>query len=204
MDGLIGRVSYPVFLHSLWIFFLIASVFAFFVGLGLALRSVRMLRICAFMNRWVSVRRMTKPLYVPHYVEPVLLKRPTILGMLVIGGASISVYLLSRGGFDAIYPSYKTLLPYTSTVILAGAVRNVLLTGNALCIVVGVMLLFSPQKFTRIERYTDAWYSIRKHTLPLDKMHSEVDQWVLAHPTVSGAALMMMSLGLGVAMLGRI
>ena len=65
-------------------------------------------------------------------------------------------------------------------------------------------MLFSPTLLSRLEVVADMWYSVRKSTLPLAKMHTEVDQLVLAHPTVSGIALMVMSLGLATAVLARI
>jgi len=39
MNNLISQISYPVFLYMTFVFFLIASVFSFFIGIALALRS---------------------------------------------------------------------------------------------------------------------------------------------------------------------
>jgi len=66
------------------------------------------------------------------------------------------------------------------------------------------MLLFFPRALSIMESYTDKWYTFRKQSRPLYEMHFEVDRWVLAHPTVSGITLSLLSLGLGVSMYMRI
>jgi hypothetical protein len=62
MNNLLSQVSYPVFLYMTLLFFLIASMFSFLVGIGLALRSRRALHLFVALNRWISVRKMIKPL----------------------------------------------------------------------------------------------------------------------------------------------
>lgn len=204
MDHIISQVSYPAFMYSVWVFFLIVSVFVFIVGVGLVLRIAAILRFFDLMNRWVSVRRMMKPLSVPHYVEPVLQKHPILLGLFVAAGAFVSFFVLKKLDAEAFYPLYLGTLPYTTVVVLAGYTKWFLVIGNALCVMVGLLMIFSPGLLSRLETYTDMWYSVRRHTLPLARIHTEIDHWVLAHSTVSGIALIVMSLGLGVSVLTRI
>jgi len=203
MNNLIGQVSYPVFMYMVWMFFLIVSGLVFFVGLGLALRSRSMMRVFDLMNRWVSVRKMMKPLSVPHYVEPVLLKRPVLPGVSIIAGAATSVFILMDYEAAIFTPVFIGGVPYATAVVLAGYTKWFLVIGNVLCVVVGLLMLTSPTWLSRIEVVADMWYSVRKRTLPLAQAHHEVDQWVLAHPTVSGVALIVMSLGLAASVLAR-
>lgn len=204
MFDFIGQVSYPVFVSGVFVFFIIASVFSFIVGVGLATRSEMMLRFFNFMNRGFSTRRLMKPLSVPHYIEPTLLRHRNFLGAAIILGAIISILLLK--GVDAIVftPLFSGTFPKEMVEILAENTRLFLLFGNVFCLGVGLMLLFFPQKLSSMESYTDKWYTLRKQSRPLYEQHFEVDRWVLAHPTVSGVTLSLLSLGLGISMYVRI
>jgi hypothetical protein len=208
MNHLIGQVSYPVFVSGVFVFFILASIFSFIVGVGLATRNAAMLRFFNFMNKSYSTRRITrpiiKPLTEPHFVEPVLLKHSRILGVSIVLGAITSIVLLKEIDSIVFQPMYSGSFSRETAEILAGYTRSFLLIGNALCIVVGVMLLFFPHVLSTIESYTDKWYSLRKQTRPLHESYIEVDKWVLAHPTVSGVTLSLLSLGLGISMYIRL
>ncbi|ADE11437.1 hypothetical protein [Sideroxydans lithotrophicus] len=204
MNHLLGQVSYPVFISGVFVFFIIASVFSFIVGVGLALRSQRMIRFFNFMNRSYSTRRMTRPLTEPHFVEPTLLKHPKTLGVGIVAGAIVSIALLFDVDDIVFQPMYNGSFTNETAEILANYTHSFLLVGNAICIIVGVMLLFFPHVLSNIESYTDKWYTLRKQTRPLHENYIEVDKWVLAHPTVSGVTLSLLSLGLGISMYMRL
>ena len=204
MNGVLSQVSYPVFVSGVFIFFIIASVFSFFVGVGLATRNPTVLRFFTFMNTELSTRRAMKPLTMPHYVEPTLLKHPKILGLAIIFGAITSIVLLNEMDFIVFRPVYSDMFNIDTSEILADYTRRFLLIGNMICVLVGLLVLFFPHLLTSVEGYTDKWYTLRKKTRPLYMPHLEVDKWVLAHPTVSGITLSIMSLGLCVSMYARL
>lgn len=204
MSNLLSQVSFPVFLDCVFVFFVIGSIFSFIVGVALALRNETMLRFFDFMNQWVSIRKLSKPLAIPRIIEPVLLKHRHFLGGGLILGATVSIYLLSGIDSALFQPIFLGLFSYFTAKILADYLELFLLAGNGVCLAVGLMVLFFPRQLLSIEAYTDRWYSLRKQTLPLSRMHFGVDKWVLAHPTVSGVALSLMSLVLGVSMYARI
>jgi hypothetical protein len=198
MYYIIGQVSYPVFIACVFIFFILASIFAFIVGIGLVTRNARMLRIFDFMNRRVSTRKLTKPLTVPHYIEPVLLKRPAVLGVAIILGAIVAILLLKE--YDAIVfqPLYSDVFSIETADILAEYTRTFLLVGNGLCIGLGAMLVYAPEKLQHIGRYTDKWLTLRQRTRPLHEVVFDMDKWVMSNSTVAGVALSVLSLSLGI------
>ena len=198
MYNLLGQVSYPVFIAGVFVFFILASIFSFIVGIGLATRNARMLRFFDFMNKRVSTRQLMKPLMSPHYIEPVLLKRPALLGGFIIVGAIASILLLRE--FDAVVflPLYSGAFSNETAEILAGYTRSFLLIGNGICIGVGGLLLFYPEKLHSIGRYTDKWLTFRKQTKPLNVTYFDVDKWVMSNATVAGITLSVLSLGLGI------
>ena len=200
MNNLLSQVSYPVFLYMTLLFFLIASAFSFLVGIGLAVRSRRAMRWFDALNRWVSVRKMIKPLTMQHEVEPILMKQPLWLGGTIIIGAATALYLLQDVDLR---PALLLFDGSLSQLELSGVADNLkifLLVGNALCLLVGIAILFFPHALAVVERFTDRWYTVRRRTRPLDMMHMEVDSWVLKHPTSVGITMSLLSVSLGMMM----
>lgn len=204
MSSVLSQVSYPVFLYCVFLFFIFVSIFSFVVGVSLAMRSAVMLRLFDFMNKSFSTRRAIKPLTMPHFIEPVLLKHPSQLGVGIVLGAPTSIFLLSDINADVFQPVFLGHFSYFAAAILASYTKSFLLIGNGICVVVGLLVLFLPHLLSRIEAYTDKWYTLRKQTRPLEQMHLEVDKWILAHPTVSGVTLSILSLSLFTSMYVRI
>lgn len=204
MNQIISQVSYPVFLYMTFLFFLIASAFSFVVGVSLAIRSQKALRAFDSLNRWISVRKMMRPLMMPHNVESTLMKRRILLGSVISGGALVSILLLV--GTD-LTPALSLFEGSLTEAQIAGVADNLewfMLAGNAVCLAVGALILFSPQVLLSVENYTDRWLTMRKSMQPLEKMHMEVDCWVLKHPTSVGIALTVLSLSAGMLMYNQL
>lgn len=200
MSAILSQVSYQVFLYCVFMFFIMVSVFAFIVGISITMRNATMLRLFEFMNRSVSVRKAMRPLSLPHFIEPILLKHPSQLGLAIIVGATISIYLLSTIDERNLQPIFLGPFSYFSALALADYTKTFLMVGNVLCIGIGLLMRYYPHHLSRIEAYTDRWYSVRKRTHSLEYRHHGVDLWVLSHPTISGIALSLMSLGLFISM----
>ncbi|MDD2699686.1 MAG: hypothetical protein PHH36_00480 [Sideroxydans sp.] len=200
MNHLISQVSYPVFLYMTLLFFLIASAFSFLVGIGLALRSRRVMRLFDALNRWISVRQMIKPLTMPHDVEPTLMKQPVWLGGTITAGAAAALFLLQDVDLRPALLLFDGSLTPLEMGGIADNLKSFLLVGNAVCLLVGIAIVFFPRTLSVVERYTDHWYTVRRSTRPLDMMHMEVDSWVLKHPTSVGVTMSLLSVSLGVMM----
>jgi hypothetical protein len=200
MNNLLSQVSYPVFLYMTLLFFLIASVFSFLVGIGLSFRSCRALRLFDTLNSWVSMRKMIKPLTMKHEVEPTLMKQPVWLGSVIIAGAATALYLLQDVSLQPALLLFDGSLTSFEMESVADNLKAFLLVGNALCLLVGLSIMFFPRTLTMVERYTDHWYTARRSTRVLDEMHLEVDSWVLNHPTSVGITMCLLSASLGMMM----
>jgi len=204
MSNVLSQVSYPVFLACVFIFFILISAFSFIVGIGLAMRSPTMLRFFDFMNRGFSVRRLIKPLFVPHFIEPAAFRHLTLLGIGIMLGAATSMFLLWDVNADVFQPVFLDPFTNETAEILASHTKSFLLVGNSICVAVGLLALFFPRMLSKIEAYADKWYTLRKQMRHLNEMHPDIDNWVLAHPTVSGVALSILSLVVGASMYARI
>jgi hypothetical protein len=204
MYNLLGQVSYPIFIACVFIFFILASIFSFIVGIGLATRNARMLRFFDFMNRRISTRQLMKPIAAPHFIEPVLLKHSGVIGAGIIVGAIASILLLNEIDAIVFQPMYAAYFPRQTAYILGFYTHAFLLIGNAMCIVVGVLLLRYPEKLKAIGRYTDKWLTFRQQTKPLHVTYFDMDKWVMSNATVAGITLSVLSLGLGIWMYMRL
>jgi hypothetical protein len=204
MYNLIGQISFPVFIAGVFVFFILASIFSFIVGIGLATHNATMLRFFEFMNKRVSTRQLMKPLSAPHFIEPVVLKRPGILGAAIIVGALAAIGLLIEVDDIVFQPLYSDWLPIVTADILSDYTHSFLLIGNGLCVVLGLVLVFFPEKLQAIGRYTDKWLTFRQRTRSLHMTFFDTDKWALSNATAVGATLSVMSLVLGVWMYMRL
>ena len=204
MNQLLSQVSHPVFLYMTFLFFLIASGFSFVVGVALASRSQKALRVFDSLNRWISVRKMMRPLMAPHNVEPALMKRRVVLGSVIFVGALASVGLLVGTDLRPALSLFEGILTAPQIEGVAENLKSFLLFGNAICMLVGALILFFPHLLSSVENYTDRWLTMRKTMQPMEKMHMEVDCWVLKHPTSVGITLVLLSLSAGMLMLNQL
>lgn len=204
MNQLLSQVSHPVFLYMTFLFFLIASGFSFVVGVALASRSQRALRVFDSLNRWISVRKMMRPLMSPHNIEPALMKRRVVLGSVIFAGALASVGLLVGTDLRPALSLFEGILTAPQIEGVAENLKSFLLFGNAICMLVGALILFFPHLLSSVENYTDRWLTMRKTMQPMEKMHMEVDCWVLKHPTSVGITLVVLSLSAGMLMLNQL
>lgn len=204
MEHLAGHVSDSELLHAVFVFFLSASIFTFILGVGLAARIPAALRFNSFMNRWLSLRKLTRPLMMEHSNDSALLRRPVISGVVTSLAAALSVLVLKDIGVDVFRSAFFDYMPHDFSDWLAAAFKWFLIIGNGLCIVVGLLMIFSHWHFSGSAAAADKEHSLRKQTLPLDRMHVEFDNWVMAHPTVAGTTLSVLSLGIGTGIYARL
>jgi hypothetical protein len=164
-----------------------------------------MLSFFNFMNTHVfSARRLMKPLTSPYYIEPTVLKHSRVLGAGIIVGAIASILLLKGVDDFVFFPIYSDAFSQQTAMILARDTHAFLLFGNALCIGVGAMLLYFPQKLVAIGRYTDKWLTFRQQTRVLHEPVIDVDKWVMKNSTIAGVTLSVFSLCLGIWMYMRL
>lgn len=204
MPGILSEISYQVFLYCVFVFFIIASIFSFVVGIGLAMRNTTMLHFFDFMNRSFSTRKAIKPLTMPRFVEPVLLKRAGFLGACILLGAVTSIFLLWGIDSNVFLPLFNGAFSYFAALALASYTKSFLLIGNGICVVIGILMSFFPRLLAGIAAYTDKWLTLRRRTRKLHLMHLDVDNWVLEHSTLSGLTLSILSLSLGASMYARL
>lgn len=197
--SMMGSYSVRLWLaQSATVFFLIAGVFLLLIGVGLLMNSAGTLRAFGAMNRWVSLRRATKPLEVQRDIQPAVRKYRYVLGAVFFAGGGFALIglltqydhraVITLFNLDYFHPVYATWL--------ADALRWMLLAGNVLAMAAGVMLVFFPDALMALEARGGAWYSERQAVRGADTMRFTLDVWVAEQPRAAGAIITLFALAL--------
>ena len=175
----------------LLVLFLVGGFAVLATGLSLIFNSAGALRFFAAMNRWVSTRRAFKPIEVPRDTREAAQKYRHWLAVFFVAGGAFAFYgLVAR--FDAaavIYALGPNFLRSPLASWLVDSVRWVLIAGNLVAIVTGILLAFFPGAMTALEARGGHWYSARQWAKDRDRMYLVLDNWVAEFPRASGCII---------------
>lgn len=184
--------------QSTVIFFLVGGVALLAVGISLIVNSACALRFFGGMNRWVSMRRASKPLEVPRDTRQAVQQYRYWLAAIFVAGGAFAIFGLLKQ-FDVAAIIFALNLGFLKPIIsgwLIDSVRWMLILGNLLAIVAGIMLAFFPAAVVKLETRGSHWYSERKVTRGSDQLNLKLDAWVEAHPRQAGWGIVFFALTL--------
>jgi hypothetical protein len=182
--------------HSLAVIFFVGGITVLAVGVALFFNSGATLKFFDSMNRWVSMRRSTRPLEITRDTRSAVMKYRRALAVLFIAGGGFALYvLLTRFNASAIVFALGLgfLKPAFAGWLLDSA-RWLLIVGNLAAIAIGFALAFFPQTVERIETKGSLWFSERKMTKGTNSIHVPLDQKVASYPRFSGVLMMFFGL----------
>jgi hypothetical protein len=184
--------------ESVVVFFLIGGLVVLVVGLCLLFNARRTLWFFGTVNRWVSLRRATKPLEVPRDTRPFVQRHRRWLAAIFVAGGIFAMYGLITGfdasavifvfGLDSLRPSFASWV--------VDSARWILMVGNFAAIVLGIALGFFPESVTTLEAGGSHWYSERQFSRGSDTLRLPLDQKVAAFPRASGLVMTFFGLAL--------
>ena len=184
--------------QAIVVFFFISGLTLLAIGVGLIVNSRGSLRFFGGMNRWVSMRRATKPLETLRDTrQAVKSYRYWLAAIFVTGGAFALFGLFTQ--YDAraiIFVFGLDFLRPDFAVWLIDSVRWMLIVGNLIGIVVGIMLAFFPAALIALEARGSHWYSERQMTKGSDRLNLKLDDLVTAYPRNAGWIIVVFALGL--------
>ena len=189
--------------YYLILFLIFGNLFAFFIGVLMIAAPQRLGDLFRISNRWISTRRMTKPLEKPRQADRAMLRYPRVLGAIMLASAALILIkgiifisgvsaadggrLLARlyGGVNLSAVVWEVIWVTLITIILLGAI---------LAIVVGLMSLFKRGKLKHWAESANRWVSTRQLTKPLDMPHYHLDKMVSAKPQLWGGVITALAL----------
>jgi hypothetical protein len=174
--------------ESLVLIFLLGGLAVLAVGLGLIFNSAGTLRLFESMNRWVSMRRTTKPIEINRDTRQFVQRYRRVVAAAFIVGGLFALYGLTMR-FDeraaAAVLGLGIYKPAFSGWVVDSA-RWVLILGNLSAIVIGLALAFSPAAVEKLEAAGSRWFSERQMSKGATAPHNPLDQKVAANPRASG------------------
>jgi hypothetical protein len=180
----------------LTVFFLTGGIVGVITGVGLIVNSACTLRFFDTLNRWVSMRPVSRPLEIPRDTTQAVQRHRRWLAALFIAGGAFATFILATE-YDANAArdllNLKSVHPALAFSIVDGA-RGILIVGNLAAIGVGILLAFFPAKLAAIEVGGSTWFSERKRTRGADTPHLSLDNWVAAQPRRAGIVITVGSL----------
>jgi len=180
---------------ALYVLLLGGAVLGLVIGIVLLVDSERVMRWNAALSRWYSTRQAFHRLDEPIDVKRVVYRWHRVAGVLVFAGALFSLDVLSfsyRTG--ALVRAFHGVGNPAILGIFFEALRIVLIIGNVAGLVAGVILCFRPSLLKGVEAVGDRYYSGREAIKPLEAMHYQPDNFVLARPKLVGTLFTMGSL----------
>jgi hypothetical protein len=185
-----------ILLPSLLTFLLIGGIVAFVVGAGLFARSARMLHWIEVLNRWVSFRRVLKPLEIPRDSWESVRRNRRWLSVAILAGSAYTI----RSLIELNVPATAALLA-VHFKLQASAVEWLVLSavcfliiGNVAAVAASTLLAFSPDTLARFDKMSSRWVSTRHVMKHASEMHCSFDHWVEHWPRATGATIALFSM----------
>jgi len=190
-------------LYYLILFLIFGNLFALFIGVLMIAAPQRLGDLFKISNRWISTRRMTKPLETPRQADRTMLRYPRVLGAIMLASAALilikgTIFISGVSAADGgsllarLYSSVK--LSAVAWEFIWVALIMIILLGAILAIVVGLISLFNVGKLMHWTESANRWVSTRQLTKPLDMPHYHLDKMVSAKPRLWGGVITVLAL----------
>ena len=188
-----GSLLTQLLFTSVVTFLFVGSLLGLALGIGLILRPDRMLSFIRLMNQWVSTPQALRGLEVPRQVAARAGGARWFGAVLIVLGAFSTVILLARLDITALAGLFMADARTSLLGLLLDALRWFLVAGSLAAIATGVMLVFFPQAWRRVEARANHWYSTRELEIAGDALHPSLDRIVEGFPRVSGVVILVLS-----------
>ena len=189
--------------YYLILFLIFGNLFAFFIGVLMLAAPQRLGDLFRISNRWISTRRMTKPLAKPRQADRAMLRYPRVLGAIMLASAALILIkgIIFISGVSAADGGRLLARLYSGVNLSAVAweviwvtLITIILLGAILAIAVGLMSLFKLGKLKHWAESANRWVSTRQLTKPLDMPHYHLDKMVSAKPQLWGGVITVLAL----------
>jgi hypothetical protein len=185
-DYLVDQLLIPFVLS----FFIVAAIAGIALGVCLIVGSARTLRFLSALNRWISLRNGLKPMEEPHDIGKAVYGHRRWFGAaFAVGGAFAIFVLLTKVEVAAVDSALGSSATPAVVAWIVESLRWILLAGDVLAVVTGVMLVFSSDALRALEARTNRWYSSSQLGKGADTMYLTLDQWVETFPRTAGWTL---------------
>jgi hypothetical protein len=186
-----------IIVQALLIALLLGSVAGVAVGIALVSSAQSTLAFFRRMNRWVTSRidqkaREEHP--VAGHAALTSAQRRVAGAVFVLGGAFAASMLALTPKIAAATVLQARGALWAASLMLADVMRWILVVGCTGSVIVGILLLFFPQAWARLEARANHWHSTRQFFARTDVMHTPLDRWIEQSPRPAGVLITILSL----------
>ncbi|MCG2584000.1 hypothetical protein [Massilia sp. TS11] len=178
------------------VFLLVVGAAGVMLGLSLLLRSKLVWRIAGTLNRWISFRRLLRPLEVSYDSWAVIERNRRLLALGMTVAAAYTLYVL--WSVDIKLTAYAMSKRWgINPVGIDWLLRSFLVFmtgGNLIAILAGWVLALQPAWFAQFDKRASRWISTRKLFRSADAMNSSFDRIVAAWPRAAGGLIALFSI----------
>ncbi|MHB1142081.1 MAG: hypothetical protein ACYC1T_10005 [Sulfuricaulis sp.] len=190
-------------LYYLVMLLIVGNVLAFGIGVLMLAAPQQLSAVFKFSNRWISTRKLTKPLEKTRQTENAMLRYPRALGAVLLASAAL---ILIKGtifvtGMSVAEGGRLLARLYGNTGDSGGLWESLwismvafIMLGALTAVVVGLMSMFKPGQLRRWAGPINRWISTRKLTKPLDTPHYQLDKLAAARPRLWGGVITALAL----------
>lgn len=190
-------------LYYFVLFLVVGNLLASVIGVIMLAAPRHLKALFQFSNRWISTRKMTKPLEKPRPADHILLRYPRVFGAILLVSAALilvkgTIFVTDLSAADG----GKLLRDlYGDVSVSNGAWESLwislvafIVLGTLTAIGVGLMSLFRVGQLLHWARDANRWISTRKMTKPLDTPYYFLDELIVAQPRLWGGAITALAL----------
>lgn len=189
----IDQLMAPVLL----LFFFLVGLTAFLIGIGLVFKSPTVSRLFGTLNHSGSAQDATGSPGIPRDRSHFLLKHLIPIGVVFVIGALYADYgLLTGAGNAAIVSLFNATLPPGYVFWIVESVRYFLMVSSTVSIIVGVLMIISPDTRRGVENTGGRSDSTRMIATDADKMKLAFDNWVVVYPRTTGLIITLPALSM--------
>ncbi len=178
-----GMNNNTILLEVLSSLFYLGALIAIILGLILLLTPHTLKSWNTKLNKWYSTRRPMKPLEIMHETESYFFKHHRFWGWLLSLASIFCLYLVAFHFPTGAMINPKAMAPWQ--VLFLDITLSFLKAFFFIFVLAGIplwiLLIVNQQSVQRISTYFNRWISTRLMILPLEKMHTDVDDFVLHH-----------------------
>ena len=170
----------------------ILGLLVFVVGIWLILLPQHFLKIATLLGKWVSTERYHITLDKPRYQERIIYKHHRIMGSLIVLGAVYTLVIFLRLDMDTMLAGLLSIGLEKGTEWIYMAVYYLLIGGNIVATVVGIVIFIRPSVLKNIENIMNKWYLPEQNLKILDQQHNIALSILPGNPRLFG---LMVALG---------
>ena len=197
------KISPDSVLYYVVVLLIYGNIFALAIGVLMLVSPKWLNSLFQYSNRWVSTRRMTKPLEKPRPTERAMLRYPRVLGAILLASAALilikgAIFITGMSVVDGgrLLAGFYAGADISRSTWEATWISLVvfIVVGTMMAIVVGLMSLFKLAKLKHWLERVNRWVSTRQATKPLDMPHYHLDKMIVARPRLWGGVVTALAL----------